>query len=341
MSKATSAQTHAGSALRSGGQSSKFTHLQYSPAYPAPPQRQHGVAIRSTQPRRSCHAPAVKADYEADYEADYYDALARAGDDTRAAGWRHPLEQALRFEAALALWEKPRPPSVLDLGCGPAALLSYARDTDRRLGRYIGVDRHPAVLRRAKRNFPCADLRQQDLYEADLAPADVVVASGTLVDGDASDRRVPGDARRLHRLRRLLARCWELTQGYAVLFVLRQERLDARPWLADPALAGAYRGELERLATDLGASHRIDAEPMACDWRVVLWRGPPPPSPSTDELVDRVVTGPRGVSCGPDSHAWLWLETGRLAKAAKILADPTVTGPRAELARYRIAHGNP
>jgi len=241
---------------------------------------------------------------------DFYALLVGDPDPARAAGWEHPLGQAARFEAALA---PVRPgDAVLDLGCGPAALFPYlaARVPG---ARYVGVDRLPAMLARARAAHPTADLRLADaLGAAPLPEADVVVAVGTLVDGHP----VANDAARFARLRALAARALGAARRAAVLVVLDQDHVDARLMLkAEPALAGARAAEGPWLARALGVDVDVQRV-LTSDLALTLWR-PDAPRPETSpvDYAARALAGPAGADARPEDIAWLWYAAGDYPRA--------------------------
>ncbi len=73
----------------------------------------------------------------------------------------------------------PKKTRILDIGCGPASLLTYLSDVE-----YIGFDRNQAYIDQAKRNFKnrgifiCDDVKNFSNYS--LEPVETVVAIGLL-----------------------------------------------------------------------------------------------------------------------------------------------------------------
>jgi SAM-dependent methyltransferase len=136
--------------------------------------------------------------------AGYYSrALARHGATHRGVDWSSRDSQELRFETLLDGVDWSGRPSLLDFGCGWGAL---AEHLDRRgiACDYVGYDIAPAMIDAARESQPgrrfTADLQ-------DLAPADLVVASGIFnVKLDASsvawERHVHATLERLSGLAR-------------------------------------------------------------------------------------------------------------------------------------------
>jgi SAM-dependent methyltransferase len=244
---------------------------------------------------------------------DFYAALAGADDDARVAGWEHPLGQAARFEAALAAVGAGD--TVLDVGCGPGALLPYL-EAVRPGARYVGVERLPGMLAKARARCPRGDFRERDALDGGPLPeADVVVAIGALVDG-ASLRE---DGVRFGRLRRLAERCLAASRRCAVLVALDQDVVDARlMFRAEEALGGLRASEAAWLAEALGVEvevHRV----LTTDLALTLWRPGVARVPLATDYAARALAGPLGVDATPEDVAWLGYAAGDAAAARAAL----------------------
>jgi hypothetical protein len=287
----------------------------------------------------------------------YYEDLYNVSEDaTLRAAWRHRSEQALRFEAALdampALGAGAR---VLDVGCGPGALLGYMRDAGRAPSAYLGLDQLGAAVAHARLREP------QGRFELARWPAwqpaageqwEEIVGIGCVVDGE--QRR--GAARAAHIAAQLDHMCALATRG-ACLIVLSEEARVGRASLAlEPALAGLTQPEARALVARLCARHgmwgwiREDVLPTdralylrrsrdlhitgdhttlwSCDLHGVedntardmsdLQRGEDR-AEARWALARRALAGPWGAAMGPEEQAWLWLEVGCVEEAARAL----------------------
>jgi SAM-dependent methyltransferase len=107
--------------------------------------------------------------------AEYYTACVREhGETARGVDWSSEASQALRFDKLLELVRGETGFSLLDWGCGYAALLDHlrARGLD---CRYTGFDLSEEMVARARARHPEARFTDR---EEELAPHDFVVASG-------------------------------------------------------------------------------------------------------------------------------------------------------------------
>lgn len=119
--------------------------------------------------------------------AGYYSArFAEHGPTPRGVDWNGEAAQALRFDQLLRVAPATGSYSLIDYGCGYGAMLSHLRrggqDVD-----YVGFDLSETMIAHARSAF--ADDRRARFTnrEADLEPADQVVASGVFnVRQDAS-----------------------------------------------------------------------------------------------------------------------------------------------------------
>jgi len=246
---------------------------------------------------------------------DYYEQLVGHPDASRAAGWDHPLGQAARYEAAVAVVTPGD--EVLDVGCGPAGLARYLRRSGIDVG-YLGLDALPAMVARARAEVPGLDVRVGDALAGSLPTADVVVGIGTLVSGEALTR----DGVRFGRFRRLAAALLAAARRVAVVVALDQDALRERPALAsDPALGGVSRAEAAWIAAELGVELHV-RQILTTD--LALYLVPPggacPPLP--ERVTERVLAGPAFAPGDHVGEAWLWYASGEPARAREALARP-------------------
>jgi SAM-dependent methyltransferase len=119
----------------------------------------------------------------------YYEERLRAhGATARGVDWASEDSQRLRFEQLLRLLPGGGGPfTVVDYGCGYGALAGYLRERGFAFS-YRGFDISPAMVAEAGRlwgGFPAVSFVDR---EADLGPADYVLASGIFnVKLDTSD----------------------------------------------------------------------------------------------------------------------------------------------------------
>lgn len=117
-------------------------------------------------PGRPSTSPAVLRDH--------YDAcLARHGDTARGAGWPNAEDRARRFGVMRDLaWQRRRPDSLCDLGCGTGAFLDHLQAAGAAPARYCGLDLSEAAIALARRRHAGAIAAGQ----ATFAIADVLHA---------------------------------------------------------------------------------------------------------------------------------------------------------------------
>jgi SAM-dependent methyltransferase len=116
---------------------------------------------------------------------------------------------------------------VLDIGCGPAALLRFLPEAT-----YIGIDYSEANIAQAKRThgnrgqFICDDVSR--FTKHDVAPVDVVVAIGILhhIDDDAALGLLRAAASTLRPGGRLVTAdpCFHPEQSFVQRFVVQNDR---------------------------------------------------------------------------------------------------------------------
>jgi SAM-dependent methyltransferase len=116
---------------------------------------------------------------------------------------------------------------VLDIGCGPGALLKYLPAVH-----YVGLDRNPACIEQARRTFrgrgefACADVT--DLHGRAIEAVDVAVAIGLLhhLDDDGARRLLRAAAAILKPGGRLVTAdpCYHRSQSPIIRFVVSHDR---------------------------------------------------------------------------------------------------------------------
>jgi len=269
---------------------------------------------------------------------DYYQELSSSPEPGQRAGWRHRLEQWLRFELCAAALRPSAGDLVADLGCGPAALAAYLHPNP---ARYLGVERHPTIVAQARETLATLDtdaqLLQCDLFDESVdraGPFTYALAIGTLVSGDASTPR-----QRAERACALLRRVLRLAGQGAALFVLDQAALDADPIRSlEPALLGIYEHEIRELQRELDTPLNI-AQPIPGEWMILSGaRGM-----KFDAIAERARCVERvldrwtaTVSDDPADHAWLWWIAGEQTRALNELQRVAPAHPRYELLRQRM-----
>jgi SAM-dependent methyltransferase len=108
------------------------------------------------------------------------------GRTPRGVDWPNAKDLATRFDVMLGIVRPaPRPPSLLDLGCGPGLLLDHLHATGRRDGVvYTGIDLSAPMLASARTHWPDYNFMQRDLLADPLPPAssDYVLMNGVLTE---------------------------------------------------------------------------------------------------------------------------------------------------------------
>lgn len=251
---------------------------------------------------------------------DYYDELDVGNEPARLDGWRHRTEQWLRFETVFRGLEPPDDAVIVDLGSGTGRLRAYLGDEFD--GEYLGVDLREEALRRGRCDCPDAQFLRADWADEavdERGPFDFAVAIGTMVDG-----REDVDRRQL--LARLVGRLDELGRRGWALVVLDQDRLEADPIRRlDPALRGARRGELQRLADRRNLEVAVAGEVLPSDLFALTKRGSRPeqilerlegdrPHEALIERLDR-----QWSDFDAADETRLWLVSGRIERARACL----------------------
>jgi SAM-dependent methyltransferase len=116
---------------------------------------------------------------------------------------------------------------ILDIGCGPGALLRYLPEVA-----YVGIDRNAACIRRAqqayggKGQFKCDDVVNFDA--SSMAPVDIAVAIGLLhhLDDATAARLLSAAAKILKPTGRLITAdpCFHASQSPVIRFVVSHDR---------------------------------------------------------------------------------------------------------------------
>ncbi len=282
---------------------------------------------------------------------DYYAELCAqsGGEPARMDGWRHRLEQWLRFEVVRRGLEISPTSKVLDLGCGTGRLFEYLKIAAP--GVYVGVDRRSDVLARAREDFGDGASR---FVEADWnapavdeqGPFDFAVAIGTMVDGEQSSS---GERRR--QLARLVTRLHETGGLGWALVALNQTRLEDDPVRSlEPFLKGSRAVEVKALLRKLGVDAMIDSQVIPTDLVVIHRRDEKPwqiaDRVAGDEAQEAVLERAQNDDGDIDGaqRAWFWMVTGRLKRARQALDEVPDSNQRkrllSEQLRLRERAGN-
>ena len=269
---------------------------------------------------------------------DYYQELASAAEPAQRAGWRHRLEQWLRFELAIAALRPHSGDHLVDLGCGPAALAAYLKPLP---VRYTGVERHPALIEQARQTLATlpsdTTLLYADLFDAhvdEAGPFTLALAIGALVDGRASTTE-----QRAQRARAHVTRVLELAGQGAVLFVLDQAALDADPIRAlEPALLGIYEHELRAIARETGVP-MVLSQPLAGEWMILAGERAEGFDAFAERAgcVERVLERWRQAGgLDPADHTWLWWVAGERNRALDTFTRVPQSHPRHAVLKARL-----
>ncbi|HET9271349.1 MAG TPA: class I SAM-dependent methyltransferase [Vicinamibacterales bacterium] len=141
----------------------------------------------------------------------YYEAKLRAHGATPAGmDWSSQASQELRFRQFARLWEDDPEASVVDYGCGYAALASYLRERGHR-GPYLGFDLSADMIHAAGKQVASLDGCRVTSRRDELSPLDYAVASGVL-----NVKQQAGDAEWATYVRETIADLAALgTRGFA------------------------------------------------------------------------------------------------------------------------------
>ena len=274
----------------------------------------------------------------------YYKDLYASEDDARRAGWRHRLEQALRYEVAIHLlgasWLSTS--RLLDVGCGPGGLHCYLEDTGRTPGTYLGIDPLEDAVSRARERSPSGHFERRALEDFDAHSGfDAVVAIGALVDGVG----VASHRMRRQRIAAFFERLIATGASRGVLIVLEQGALDMRTSLAaEDALFGLYTHEVDVFLSSFSArypsrSFAAHAGFLQTDL-AICWHPATEGASAGGELgtisLNAVIEGPWAEDVEPSWLAWLCLEAGEIERASGFLVGARES-PRVALLRERIA----
>lgn len=272
----------------------------------------------------------------------YYAELLREGQRGRVDGWRHYLEQWLRFEAVRRGLGIDDTDSLVDLGCGTGQLLFYLGEE--RSGLYLGVDQNREAIDRARSAANRGSFVSDDWGAArvdEAGPFDYAVAIGTLVDGVA-DRP---DWSRRGLLDSLIARLESLARRGWALVVLDEEYLEADSLLRlEPCLQGASRDELEQILERRAIPATVISQVLPTDLFVFRHR-----HKRDEESLDSVrgdkphehVVRRAAEQLQPDAAeiAWFWQVAGRTERARQALEKVAPGDRRKKIIARRLLHG--
>ena len=112
--------------------------------------------------------------------AQHYDALVRKhGDAPEASQWSNRDTQFRRFAVLAGIAPDLAASSILDLGCGTGALLTFLNEHVGFSGSYTGIDISPEAIKVARQNHPEARFLHHDLLTDTLDEQfDYVMISG-------------------------------------------------------------------------------------------------------------------------------------------------------------------
>ena len=211
---------------------------------------------------------------------DYYEALDAASEGQSATknGWRCRSMQYLRYEIAAVKSGLRQQDTLVDLGCGSAAVESYLRRWWD--GRYTGIDQRASVMpREAKRGGPSSQYLVGNFMDeaAGVTAHDIAFGIGALVDGESRRRSERRDYvwRHLDRMHQFGQR------GWAVIALDEDRHRDAPYLRLDPCLQGIRRDEIDSWCRAKGVEVEAEHHLLPGEW-VISWR-----DDSRDERVSR------------------------------------------------------
>lgn len=268
----------------------------------------------------------------------YYEELAASVEQAQRDGWRHRLEQWLRFEVVLRGLDVERGARIVDLGSGTGELYRYLSAWGPAL--YLGVEQRKEAVEEARAHHEGGRFLQADFSDLrvdEQGPFDYAVAIGTMVDG-----AVASDEGRRQALSLLVERLEDLGQKGWALVVLDEERLQKDLIRSlEPSLRGAWRGEIQSLTKGCGEGVVIDEEALPTDLFVLRKHGE-----DAGALVARI--------SGDGAHlevlrryeeigeleaadeAWFWMVSGRFERARAALGRVEGSDPRREILAVRL-----
>ena len=109
--------------------------------------------------------------------------LQEHGDTPQGVGWTKPEEAPVRYRVMMEVIRE-WPASILDFGCGTAALLDHIKALGLTAVDYYGLDILPEAIEMARTKHPeaklfCADILKDDAV-LDSCPVDYVTINGVL-----------------------------------------------------------------------------------------------------------------------------------------------------------------
>lgn len=253
----------------------------------------------------------------------YYEDLADSSDKAKRVGWRHRIEQAYRFEAALEALpgssdDAPARPRVLDIGCGLGAFADYLEaceiDHD-----WVGLEREESFLASLdeERTALRADYTSVTFDELDFARRfDAVVAvgalSGAYPNGQARDP--------LEALERLVEFA-SAASDRACVVALDAGRIAERASMAvEPAL-GAVSPFGAWAIVRRSFEHSLVVHISTTDFAVFGWSGDSPEIRDVPRRLSATLDGPWGRDEPASRRAWLACEVGEYRRAARLLGS--------------------
>ena len=268
----------------------------------------------------------------------YYQALHGHREQWRQAGWRHWMEQAVRFEVAATLVRSDGGGDVecLDVGCAHAEFARYLRAHPQVGGvRYVGVDR-----------LEMAGQEGEDVRVLDFAAPGVTlsgrwtssVAIGAAIDGTPR----PYAVQRIRHVRRM----WEFmlahSQQVSVSFLLRDDFAKDQAALGlEDALWGVSLSEL-RWAIEAtqslwpGWDAVVHEGWVPTDWVVVWHRGGGWGMEEPMDWGEKVLGHPCAQGCGASDKAWLWWFLGQRERGLAAIEGSESLGDRVLRARLSL-----
>lgn len=271
----------------------------------------------------------------------YYRELADLPEHAQRDGWRHRLEQWLRFEVVLRGLAVEEGASIVDLGCGTGELAGYLSPF--RPSKYLGVERREEALETARAKY--GDVDGVEFIAADFAdpgvsehgPFDYAIAIGTMVDGGESS-----EGERRQALALLIQRLESLGKKGWALVVLDEESLqkDLIRRL-EPSLKGARREEIRELTSAFDEEVAVDSEALPTDLFVLRKRG------EEKEAALRRIAGDiahlevlrryeETQVLSSAEEAWFWMISLRLEKARSALVRVPADDPWRQILEARL-----